>query len=614
MTRQWNQLGKGFADAPGRKKTLDFEVAVIGGGIAGICAAVASARQGAKTILVQNRPVLGGNSSSEIRAHVNGVEHLRGTGLPERETGIIEELLLHDRFLNPQASYPLWDHSLYDFVIREPGLELMLNTQCTEAVMSGSGTIRSARCMQLTTEMHYTVNARVFIDCSGDGLLAASAGALFRTGREASSEFDEKYAPEVADGWQMGPSILMESKDMGKPTPYTPPSFAIKYDAVKSHRGRTFDHYWIGPWWIEVGSDLDIIADQDTIRQKLMGYVHGVWDYIKNSGKFPEAEDLALDWVGNLPGPRESRRFIGDFILSEKDLLEHRLFDDAVAYGGWSLDEHCPGGIENLREPPSYFHEGFAEVYQIPYRCLYSKNVPNLLLAGRNVSQTHIAMSSTRVQGTTALMGQAAGAAAGLCIREDVLPREAGERYMDDIQEQLLRDDAFIPKRPSAAPGDLARRACAISASSTMSGDVGLLTDGWSRDIDGEIHHWQSDGLPAQVQLEWAEPVALASVEVKCDTNLQRIFGFKKTHENVRRKTTLEVPGELLKSLECEAYVDGEWVEVGAVDANRTRLVKFRFDQVNATSIRISLKETYGACNAKLFEVRCYGGPSHESQ
>jgi hypothetical protein len=322
---------------------------------------------------------------------------------------------------------------------------------------------------------------------------------------------------------------------MGRPTLYTPPSFAIKYDAEKSHPGRNFSHYWIGPWWIEVGSDFDIIADQDMVRRKLMGYVHGVWDYIKNSGKFPEAENLALDWVGSLPGPRGSRRLIGDFILSEKDLLEHRHFDDAVAFGGWSLDEHCPGGIENLGEPPSYFHERFSEVYQIPYRCLYSKNIANLLFAGRNVSQTHIAMSSTRVQGTTAVMGQAAGTAAGPCAQKGVLPREAGQKYMDDIQEQLLRDDAFIPKRPAEAPGDLAREAVAISASATLSGDVALLTDGWSRDIDGQ------------------------------------------------------------------------WVKVAATTDNRRRLVKLKFDQVNADAIRINLTATYGAPNAKLFELRCYG-------
>ena len=371
---RWQHLGTGKTGIPDRKKTTTYDVAVLGGGLAGICAAVAAARNGAKTVLVQDRPVLGGNSSSEIRVHVNGVNHLKPNNMPERETGIIEEILLHNRFTNPQEAYPVWDHVLYDFVIREPNLELMLNTQALEAKMSGTK-IAAARCWQLTTETEITIKADIFIDCSGDGLVAATAGALYRTGREASSEFDEKYAPKDADGWQMGASLLLSATDMGKPMPYEPPSYVIKYEANKSHPKRKIRPYVGGIWWVELGSEFDIIADQEINRHKLMGYLHGVWDYIKNSGEFPESENYALDWVGSLPGRRESRRFIGNFILSEKDLTEHRHFHDAVAYGGWSLDEHCPGGIENLKEPPSYFHERFSEIYEIPYRSLYSKNV-----------------------------------------------------------------------------------------------------------------------------------------------------------------------------------------------------------------------------------------------
>ncbi|CAN0602119.1 unnamed protein product, partial [Ectocarpus sp. 12 AP-2014] len=231
---------------------------------------------------------------------------------------------------------------------------------------------------------------------------------------------------------------------------------------------------------------------------------------VKNSGKFPEAENYALDWVCSLPGKRESRRFIGDFILSEGDLLNNRNFDDAVAYGGWSLDEHNPGGIENLSEPPSYFHSKFAEVYQIPFRSLYSKNVSNLLFAGRNISQTHMALSSSRIMATCALEGQAVGTAAALCLKNKANPREIGKKYIDELQEQLLRDDVFIPKRPAKDSNDLAKNASLIFASSTLSGDANFLTDGMSRDIAGNIHHWQSDGLPATVQIEWEEPVSLS--------------------------------------------------------------------------------------------------------
>jgi len=601
---KWLHLGTGKMTIPDRKKTVNCDIAVLGGGLAGICAAVSAARSGAKTVLIQDRPVLGGNSSSEMRVHVNGVNHLKPDNIPERETGIIEELLLHNRFYNPQESYPVWDHVLYDFVNREKNLDLMLNTQAVEAVMEGEK-IKAARCWQLTTETEYTINAKQFIDCSGDGLLAATAGALYRTGREASSEFNEKYAPQKADGWQMGATLLMSSKDMGKPVDYKPPSFAIKYDAEKSHPKRNFVGFQDGIWWIEVGSNDDIIAEQEEIRHKLMGYLHGVWDYIKNSGKFPEAKNLALDWVGALPSKRESRRFIGDYILSERDLTEHKDFFDAVAFGGWSLDEHCWAGIENLDDPPSYFHYHFKKVYQIPYRSLYSKNVPNLFFAGRNISQTHIALSSSRVMATCSLMGQAVGTAAGMCVKNNVTPRDITNDYIDELQEQLLRDDAFIPHRPAKAPNDLARKADAIFASSTTSGDVKLLTDGVSRDFEDEIHHWQSDGLPAEVQLEWKNPVMVSKVEIKCDTNLKRNIMMRKDSK-VSATFWNSVPPELLKALEVEARVNGRWIKKAVTENNQRRLIKFHFEPVEATAIRVRMKDTYGTKNVKLFEIRCY--------
>jgi hypothetical protein len=603
-TDKWQQLGRGKMGIPRRKTTLHFDVAVIGGGLAGICAAVAAARNGAKVVLVQDRSVLGGNSSSEIRVHVNGVNHLKPNNIPERESGIIEEILLHNRFHNPQESYPVWDHVLYDFVMREPNVELMLNTQAVEAQMSGSA-IESARCWQFNTETEFTIFAKLFIDCSGDGLLAATAGALYRTGREASKEFNEKYAPAEADGWQMGASILFSAKDMGRPVPYEAPSYVIPYDADKSHPKRKFGYYEGGIWWVEIGSEFDIIADQELIRQKLMGYVHGVWDYIKNSGKFPDAENYALDWIGALPGRRESRRFMGDFILSERDLTEHRHFADGVAFGGWSLDEHCPGGIENLKEPPSYFHERFTEIYEIPFRSLYSKNISNLLFAGRNISQTHIALSSTRVMGTCSLMGQAVGTAAALCVKKGVQPRDVAQHHVDELQEQLLRHDAFIPLRPARDPQDLARKAKQILASSTTSGNAKLLTDGMSRDINNELHHWQSHGLPAELILEWAHPVMLSRVEIKCDSNLKRNIMMRKDSK-VSSTFWNDVPPELLRSLDIAVRIHGQWEGLGSVEENRTRLIKFMFPRIKTAALRIRMRETYGHKNVRLFEVRCY--------
>ncbi|TNJ42397.1 FAD-dependent oxidoreductase [Tamlana fucoidanivorans] len=599
----WIQMGSDEKRTPKRDKAIITQVVVIGGGMAGICAAVAAARNGSRVVLVQDRPVLGGNASSEIRVIVHGVTKLK-SGLPERETGILEEILLLNRFYNEQHSFTVWDHVLYDFVTREPNITLILNTQCVRAITVDS-TIESVLCWQLSTETLLTIQGEQVIDCSGDGLMAATAGAIYRTGREGKEEFNEKYAPDEPDGWQMGATILLSSKDMGKPMPYKAPPFSIKFDADKTHPDRKIIPFVEGFWWVEVGSNDDIIADAEVDMHRLMGFAYGVWDYVKNSGKFPEADTFVLDWVGSLPGRRESRRFMGDYILSEPDQINHKIHEDAVAFGGWPLDEHNPGGIENLAEPPSFWHEHFEKVYQIPFKSLYSKNITNLLFAGRNVSQTHVALSSSRVMGTCAVMGQAVGTAAALCIKKNVNPRTIANQHIVELQEQLLRDDAYIPERPANDALDLAKTADKIYASSISSGDVNLLVDGVPRDELGETHHWQSNGLNAEVVFEWHNPIALKSVEIKCDTNVKKnIMMLKNTREN-QAYTTI-IPPELLKSVSLELKIDGEWVDYGTQDNNQKRLIKFNFEQVEITAFRITCHETYGAKNVKLFEVRCY--------
>lgn len=605
----WLQMGSGELQVPQRRKSFDTDVAVLGGGMAGVCAAISAARNGSKVILVQDRSVLGGNASSEIRVVVHGVTKLTN-GLADRETGIVEEILLHNRFCNEQGSFTVWDHTLYDFVMREPNIKLLLDTQALRANMDGDR-IASATCWQGPTETVITLYAKQFVDCSGDGLLAATAGAEYRTGREARAEFNEKFAPEKADGWTLGATILLSSTDMGKRTSFTAPSFAIPYhgDAKHSkdgHDDRSIIPFVEGFWWVEVGSDFDIVGDFDEIRHKLMGYAYGVWDYVKNSGKYPQADNFSLDWVGSVPGRRESRRFIGDHILCESDLLEHVHFDDAVAFGGWPLDEHNPGGIENLADPPSFWHAHFDKVYEIPFRSLYSKDVWNLMFAGRNVSVTHVALSSTRVMATCATMGQAVGTAAAMCVAKKLTPRELYQRHISELQEQLLRDDAYIPNRPANDPADLAKKASKIEATSTSTGDVNLLIDGVPRDEHGETHHWASGQLPAEVALEWDAPIALAAVEIKCDTNVNRNIMMLKSHRD-DRSYAAGVPKEMLKALDVEARVNGEWIQLGRLENNKTRLIKLRFDQVDADAVRLRLKETYGAENAKLFEVRCYG-------
>lgn len=599
---QWKYLGGERKKAINHNKSAKYQVAVIGAGIAGISAAVAAARGGAKTVLIHNRSVLGGNASSEVHVPINGAYHYQNKFKIDRETGIVEEIQIENKYYNPQDSWDVWDHVLYNYVTREPNLTLMLNTHAIEAEVKGDK-IKTAVCFQQSTDSKDYISADIFVDCSGDGTLAASAGAEFRTGREGRDEFNESYAPEKPDGWVMGDSIQLSTKDMGRPVPFYPPAFTIKYEADKAI-DRKITQLNCGFWWVELGSDFDIIDVTEENRHQLLGYLYGVWDYVKNSGKFPEAANLALDWVGSVPGRRESRRFIGDYMLSQNDLTEYKHFDDAIAYGGWSLDEHCPGGIKSLNERPSYFHARFTKPYEIPYRCLYSRNISNLMFAGRNVSQTHMALSSTRVMATCGMMGQAAGTAAAMCVEKKISPRDIYKKHIIDLQERLLRDDSYIPNRPAFDPKDFARKA-AITATSTKSGSTALLVDGISRDEVNQIHHWQSNGLNEQLNLTWKEPQTVSCVEIKCDTNLQKEI---ELHPNAEKRINMTpgVPPEMLKTISVEAQIAGIWVEVGKIHNNLHRLISINFSPVVTNSIRINLIETYGHPTIKLFEIRCY--------
>lgn len=298
---------------------------------------------------------------------------------------------------------------------------------------------------------------------------------------------------------------------------------------------------------------------------------------------------------------------MGDIILNQKDLAANKKFDDAVGFGGWSFDEHNPGGIENLEEPASYFHKGIKVLYQIPYGALYSRNIENLSMSGRNVSVTHMALSSTRIIGTCSTMGQATGTAAAMCVQKGTNPRELRKNHINELQETLLRDDAFIPYRPANDSNDLARKAKVIMGSSTISGDAKLLLDGMSRDRIDEIHHWEADGLNAELQLEWEKPIVISKVELKGETVVERkMMMHKNPAKYVNNGQVNAVPPELIKTAKVEARVKGKWIEVAKIEGNITRLMKTSFEPVKTTAIRVILEETWGYKNAKLYEVRCY--------
>lgn len=597
-----------------RKRVLNADLVVVGGGLAGVCAAVSAARNGARVVLVQDRSVLGGNASSEIRMHVVGAD-CHGTRPGARESGLIEEFRLEDAARNPQRSYPQWDLLLYDKVVAEPNITLLLDTDCVgcEAELhEGRRRITAVHAVRNSTEETFVLRAKYFADCSGDGRLGAEAGADFTVGREARSAFGETLAPEQGDACTLGSSILFTARRHDRPQPYTPPAWTRKFCRADFAR-RPIRSYEYGYWWFEWGGHLDTLRDNASIRHELLRIALGVWDYIKNSGDHPDAANWALDWVGAVPGKRESRRFLGPHVLTQQDVQSGRIFADQVAYGGWWLDLHPPLGIDAPDEDPCVQHP-LPHLFTLPLGCLHSRNVGNLFFAGRNLSATHVAFASTRVMGTCAVAGQAVGAAAALAVRAggaDIGTVFRDQAQLKVLQQTLLKQDAFLPALRNEDPDDLARRATVAASSATAAGAAAQVTDGCTRELvahlgpwaDGARHGWESAALPAWIELAWTMPVAVVEIHVTFDSGFQRELTLSASDATTRHTVRGPQP-EIVR--DYELWVDD--TRVVAVGGNIQRKVIHRLAApILGARLRLVANATHGVPTARVFELRVYG-------
>jgi hypothetical protein len=449
-----------------RKEHVYTDVTVLGGGLAGVSAAIAAARQGCSVALVQNRPVLGGNSSSEVRVWVCGAT-ATGRHRFARETGIIGELLVENQYTNPEGNPYLWDLVLLEAVKNQPQIQLFLNTDVHEVEAEGDEDqrqIKSVTGWMTGSEREIRFISSMYLDCTGDGLPGFLAGAKYRIGREASSEYQEEWAPEEADDITLGSTLLFYTKDAGRPVRFTPPGFAkdITQTDIPVKRvirsGDSGCYYW----WIEWGGELDTVHENETIRDELWSVIYGIWDYIKNSGQF-EAENMTLEWVGSIPGKREYRRFVGEYVLNQNDIISQTPFKDRIGFGGWSIDLHPPQGMYANESGSKHMHANGN--YHIPFRSLYSVNVMNLLFAGRNISASHVAFGTTRVMATCAVTGEAAGAGAALCVKGNMTPQELCTHHLDQLQQALLKEDASILGIKNVDPADYAKEAHVLASS-----------------------------------------------------------------------------------------------------------------------------------------------------
>jgi hypothetical protein len=537
-----------------KTQSLSYDIVVCGGGMAGFCAAVAAARHGAKVALVQDRPVLGGNASSEVCVTIHGAA---GFHVYARETGILSEILIEERARNHAEinengwTNSVFDQVLYDLAQRTPNLTLHLNTAVHDVLLGDdelSGLADEARRPQPDTsngyyrrppcaprrriaavvarvanaELELTLRGKTFIDCTGDGLVAHLAGCGWRMGSESREQTGEVHAPAQASTNTMGNSIHIRARDIGRPAPYTPPSWIKKIpDADFFHkRGRFLTDLRGGFWWIEIGMPWHTIHDNETIREELTAWALAIWDWIKNHDETTKhrATNYALDWIGQVPGKRESRRVDGLYQFNEHDIQANVAHPDEIAFGGWFVDLHTPGGLlaehsepmasEGYVNDSEYTAKSYVSPYGVPLRSSIAADVDNLLLAGRCVSTTHAALGTVRVMATTALVGQAVGTGAALALAKDLpLARLADREHVAELQQRLLRDDCFLPNMPHADGADLARSARVSASSQALShgagpDDVWISGDlGWgtgSAGIPKGSQAWPLSRLAAQ--------------------------------------------------------------------------------------------------------------------
>ncbi|PSW11358.1 FAD-dependent oxidoreductase [Photobacterium sanctipauli] len=584
-------------------ESRQYEVVIVGGGISGVCAALAAARHGTKVALLQNRSVLGGNASSEVRMHICGADY-HASKQNARETGIVEEILLDNRLINPQHSFSVLDTVLWEKVTFQDNLDLFLNTHMTEVEMDGNRIV-SIKAEQTTTERRFEFFANNFIDTSGDAVLSLRAGADIRTGREARHEYDEELAPAQADNVMMGNTLMFESKDMGYPVPFKKPEWANTYteDDLKdrSHRDIT-----AGYWWIELGgTELDTTKDGEVIRDELLKAVYGIWDHIKNGGDHG-ADNYVLDWVGMLPGKRDSRRILGDYVLNANDLFGARVFEDTVAYGGWPMDMHVKDGLKSKESPTKWIETN--DMYSIPYRSLYSRNIDNLFVGGRNISASHMAFGSTRVMATCGVIGQAIGTAAAIANEQSLTPRGVNAQ-IKELQHRLIKDDCYLFGIQDTDPKNLALQAT-ISASSEQAGfEASKVNNGYQRNIGDNHNLWVSEPLEngeASLTLDFGKTIQASEVVVNFDSQLSNelMITISKPNKAAQRPG---FPLEIVKDYRIECLQDGHVVHQQAINNNHLRHNKINLAQpVNCDAIKLTVLTTHGDPCARIFEVKVF--------
>ena len=585
------------------KQILHADLCIVGGGLAGMCAAIAAARGGAQVVLMHERPVLGGNASSEIRMWISGA-----LGHNNRETGIVEEIELENFRRNPTKNYFLWDTVLYEFILREKNIRLLLNCTCMDAETEEGAfpygrdrRIVSVTGYQMTTQRFYEVRAAHYADCSGDSILAPLTGAHYRAGREGKDEFSEPTYVETHDDMHMGMSCLMQGRETPNKVPFTAPDWSMKLaEEDFNHCNPNVYTESENFWYLELGGDRDAIGDTEEVARDLISLSLGTWDHIKNSGHH-NADNWELDFLSFLPGKRESRRMVGEYTLTANDVLQNTPFPDAVAYGGWPIDDHYPAG---------FFHHGQPNTnicplapYSVPYRALYSANVSNLFFAGRNISMTHMAMSSVRVMATCALIGQAVGTAAALCAQHNAVPHDIFLSHLTELQDDLLAADCFLPAKCRTV-SELCRQTPVVDQNGCPIPGQESLKDG--RDRPHPSYGTDTcgctlpNGRPLEYRFDTPQTIDTVHITFNSDLNRDTLPGGQvERQRSMRANVRMDAPLMYMPKILCRAFrleadtPEGTVVLLNQVD-NPRRAYHIPVGQDHITALRLIPLENWG--------------------